>query len=128
MSQGRPAQAGGMPSPAPLIPAREPSVPDLLLVQTGAALRGSQSLQTVNLQYHILQDGDFLGKGRDRAVPRAEILKKTYLLSSEWKNTKKTPDITKIMEIILHLLHQLQYWAASAISYKDCAYILQLEF
>lgn len=32
------------------------------------------------------------------------------------------------MEIILHLLHQLQYWPGSAISYKDSTYILQLEF
>lgn len=32
------------------------------------------------------------------------------------------------MEIILHLLHRLQNWPGSAISYKDSAYILQLEF
>lgn len=54
--------------------------------------------------------------------------KKDYLLSSDWKDTKKPSDITKIMEIILHLLHQLQYWPGSVISYKDYAYILQLEF
>lgn len=54
--------------------------------------------------------------------------KQYYLLSSEWKDTKKLSDIRKIMVIILHLLHQLQYWPGSAISYKDSTYILQLEF
>lgn len=32
------------------------------------------------------------------------------------------------MEISQHLLHQLQCWPGSLISYKDSAYILQLEF
>lgn len=128
-----------MPSPAPLTPplAREPSLEDLLLAQAGAACQGSElkqiqikyRLKTVNLQCHILQDGDtFWERGGMGQFLGQRYWKKDYLLSSNWKEIKKPFDITKIMGIILHLLHQLQYWPGSAISYKDSAYILQLEF
>ena len=54
--------------------------------------------------------------------------KEDYLLNSNWNDQEQPPDIAKIIEIILHLLHQLQHRPRSALSYKDFTFILQLEF
>lgn len=71
---------------------------------------------------------NFLGKGRDGAIAGAEIQKKRLSSEQRQERYKEATWQQKIMEIILHLLYQLQYWPGSAISYKDSTYILQLEF
>lgn len=54
--------------------------------------------------------------------------KEDYLLKSGWEWHTTAIWHLKIIEIILHLLHQLQNWPCSALSYKDSTYIMQLEF
>lgn len=77
---------------------------------------------------HSARRRHFLGNGRDGAIPGAEILKRR-LSSEQWLEWHKAAIWhLKIIEIILHLLHQLQYWPRSALSYKDSTYIKQLEF
>lgn len=82
----------------------------------------------LHVRCHILQDGESLWERAEMRQFLGQRHWEDYLLHSHWNDAKQPSDITRITEIILHLLHQLQDWSCSALSCRDSTYILQLKF